>query len=537
VPESRTIRGLSYAILLMWRSAAPAQVNVLTANYGNERTNANLQEQILSVDSVNPDSFGKLGSFPVDGAIYAQPLYVSGLTIGGATRNVVFVATTRNNVYAIDADAPESTTALWRVNLGPPVPSTFINLQSIGSEVGILSTPVIDLSRNAIYVVAETIENNTAVFRLHALDLSNGSEKPGGPAVIQASVIGDGDGREDGRVIFDPVQHLQRPGLLLANDTIYIAFGSHADDWPYHGWVMGYDSSSIQHQTAVFNATPHGGQGAIWQAGRGLAADSDGFIYVATGNGDYDGELNFSESFLKLSPGLALLDWFTPKDWSVLSDGDFDLGSLGPMLTPDGQLLGGDKAGNMYLVNKSDMGHLGYDGMETPQITQPIGYGGFFNIALWDSASGPIIYLVEQGDYTGSFRVLNGRVDSSPVSTTGVNADIPYQGMAISADGPGASSGILWMTRGDHLVRGPAAGILHAFDSLDLSHELWNSTMNGDRDQVGAFVKFTSPTVANGRVYVPTLSNQLVIYGLLPVDPTVTSSQPAEPARRGARRY
>ena len=502
----------------MWclASVLPGQTNVLTANYGNERTSANIEEYVLTTSNVTPAGFGKIGRFPVDGQIFAQPLYVGGALIAGAgVRNVVYVATMHNTVYAIDADEPASTSPLWSVNLGTSVSSDFLHLPEVRPENGILSTPAIDLGRNAIYVVTDTFEKGVPVFRLHALDLSDGSEKFGGPVEIGAIVNGDGDASEDGKIAFDPSQHIQRPGLLLANETVYIAFGSHGDEYPYHGWVMGYDASFIQRQTAVFNSTPQGGAGSIWQSGRGLAADSSGDLYVASGNGDYDGASNFGQSFIKLSPSLSLLDWFTPKDWSTLSDGDYDLGSLGPVLVPGAnQFIGGDKAGNMYLVDQQRMGLLGAEGLSFPQIFQPIAYGGIFNIALWDSARGLFIYVVEPGDATRAFRIVNGRFDTTAVSETGVNADIAYQGMSISAAGGDPATGILWMTTGDHDVRGAIPGTLHAFDALDLTNELWNSDMNGDQDQLGAFARFAAPTVANGRVYVPTFSNELAIYGL-----------------------
>ena len=513
-------------VLLVW--AAAGQVNILTANYGNDRTNTTLQEQILNTSKVTPTDFGRIGSFPVDGQIYAQPLYVQGLTIGGQTRNVVFVATLRNTVYAIDADAPTSTVPLWSVNLGPPVPSTFLEFNDIRPEVGILGTPVIDLARNVIYVVTDTFEDDKAVFRLHALSLSDGLEKCDGPVEIKAIVDGGGDASEDGRIAFDPKQHLQRPGLLVANDAVYIAFGSHADAYPYHGWVIAYDASSISRQIAVFNTTPQAGAGSIWQAGRGLAADSAGNLYVATGNGDYDGVSNFGESFIKLSPSLAVLDWFTPKNYLELSDGDYDL-ALGPMLTPGAeQFVGADKAGNMYLVDRNNLGHLGVDGANYPQIFQPVEYGGIFNAALWESARGLLVYFAQAGDYTRALRSVAGWFESVPFTETGVNPDLGLQGMAVSANGVLAETGILWMTTGDHSVRGPVAGTLHAFDALNLTNELWNSDMSGDRDKLGLFTKYASPTVANGRVYVPTLSKQLAIYGLLEAAPPAPTPAPIE---------
>jgi hypothetical protein len=514
--SSRRCHVVPGILLSLCASTLAGQVNVLTANYGNGRTNANEQEKVLTTSNVNQAGFGRLGKFPVDGRIYAQPLYVAGVNIqGAAARNVVYIATMHNSVYAIDADAPTSTVPLWQMNFGMSVPCSFLQIDQSSPEVGILSTPVIDISRNSIYLVTDTYENGTAVLRLHALDLSDGHEKLGGPAIIKAIVNGDGDASQDGTINLDPVQHIQRAGLLLVNDTVYIAFASHGDEYPYHGWITAYDASNIQRQTAVFNVTVGGGGGGIWQSGRGLASDADGNIYIATGNGDYDGVRNFSESFVKLSPNLTVLDWFTPKNWSALSDGDYDLGSLGPVLTPGRFFIGGDKAGNMYLVDQQNLGRLGADGLSYPKTFQPIAFGGIFNIAVWESDRGLIVYVVEQGDSTKALRLMDGQLEIRPFSETGVNSDIPYQGMAISANGRRPGTGILWMTTGDHDIPG-IPGTLHAFDALDLQHELWHSDMNRDRDQLGAFAKFVAPTVANGRVYVPTSSNQLAIYGLVP---------------------
>ncbi len=258
---------------------AAAQTNVLTANYSNERTNANLSEAVLTTASVAPGAFGKLGSFPVDGQIYAQPLYVNQLFVSGlGVYNVVYTATQHNSVYAYDADSAAAPKLLWHVNLGPSVPSSIFsaNYDDITPEVGILSTPVIDLNRGALYVTAATLEKGSVVYRLHALDLATGAEKLNGPVVISGSVRGTGVGGVDGgRIPFDPQWHIQRPGLLLVNDCIYIGFGSHADEGAWHGWMASYSASDLSKQTALFMASPNGWGGSIWQSGSGLAADAD----------------------------------------------------------------------------------------------------------------------------------------------------------------------------------------------------------------------------------------------------------------------
>jgi hypothetical protein len=492
------------------------QTQVLTANYCNERTNANLSETILTTTNVTSARFGKVGEYLVDGQIYAQPLYVTGARIAGqGIRNVVYVATMHNTLYAFDAGSRASTGPLWHVSLGPSVPAGVVRLGGINPEVGILSTPVIDLRTNIIYVVAETYELDTPIFRLHALDLSDGSEKLGGPVVLQATVRGKGDASQDGEIALDPVQHLQRPGLLLANNSIYIGFGSINDRYPYHGRILAYDASALT-QTAIFNVTPEGGSGGVWQSGRGLGADADGNVYTVTGNGDYDGLVNFGESFVKLSPSLQVLDSFAPDGWRELSDVDYDLGSLGPVLVPGTNLLiGGDKARHLYLLNKENLGHHGIVDAPVAQIFQPVLWGGLYNMALWTRAPSPIAYLVEQGDWTGAFRITDGRMEERPFSQTPVTSDWPHQGMAISANGGDNGSGILWLTAGYHSLP-DVPGVLYAFDAQDVTNLLWSSEMKPRRDRMGRFLKFATPTVANGRVYVPTASNSLFIYGLLP---------------------
>ena len=498
---------------LLVASSLAAQVNVLTANYGNERTNANLEEQLLSTENVTPETFGKIGAYTVDGQIYAQPLYVSGAIVQGEPRNVIYVATMHNTVYAFDADAPLTDSPLWSVNLGRSVPFTFLTFLDVRPEIGILSTPVIDLERNAIYVVADTFEGGAPLFRLHALDLSDGSEKLGGPVEIRGVVSGDGAAAQNGKIAFDPAQHIQRPALLLSSDKVYIAFGSHADEYPFHGWIMAFDASYIARQTGVFNVTSQGDGGSIWQSGRGMAADAFGNIYFASGNGNYDGERNFAQSFVKLSPDLQVLDWFTPQEWSWLSDYDYDLGSMGPVLVGN-QLIGGDKFGSLYLVDRDNMGRLGVSGTISPQIFQAVGGGGIFNIALWNSFEGPIAYVVEAGSSTMAYPIVNGQF-YYPFSYGVVADSFAYQGIAVSANGGQPGTGIVWVTTGNHSVRGLAPGTLHAMDAFDLANELWNSDMTPDRDSPGAFAKFVAPTIANGRVYVPTFSNRLAVYGLL----------------------
>ena len=502
-------------VLLLGPAIVSAQVDVLTANYSDSRTSANLQEFALSPATVSPATFGKLARLPVTGQIYAQPLLVTGLDMPACgTCDVLFVATMENNVYAFNASTLDPK-PLWQVNLGPPVPSELVNVRDIYPSIGILSTPAINLPRGAIYILAETLRAGKPVFRLHALDLSTGAEILNGASDMTAAVKGSGDDSVKGVVTLDPLAHLQRPGLLAANGQIYLGFGSIYDREPYHGWVLAYDMNDVRRQLSVFNSTPDGVAGGVWQSGRGIVADGAGNVYLGTGNGDYNGVRNFGESFLRMSADLEVVDWFTPWDNQERSDVDLDTASLGPILIPSLDLIfGGDKDNNGYLIDRSNMGHLGLAGASDPQIFQPIGFGGLFNAAVWDRSDGPLVYFVEEGTSTVSWRIdpVAKRFDAAPYSITGVNSDYPFQGIALSANGD--SGGILWLTAGDHGFE-DVPGTLLAFDATDLTRLLWTSEMNPDSDRMGGFAKFAAPTVANGLVFVPTFSGEVAAYGLL----------------------
>jgi len=506
-----------------------AQVNVTTANYDNERTNSNTSETILNPSSVNPSSFGKLAAFPVDGQIYAQPLVVTGIAIQGNTRNVVYTVTMHNSVYAFDTDALQNTTPLWQVNFGKSVPSSVLEFSDVVPEVGILSTPVIDVPRQAMYVVSDTLENGAPVFRLHALSLVDGHEMLNGSVVISGAVPGDSDGSDDGKVHFDARQLLQRPGLALTGGVVYLTFGSHGDTVPWHGWIIGYDATNLQNQVSIFCSTPNGMGGSLWHSGRAPAIDANGNLWLATGNGDYDGVGNFSQSILKLStPDLTVLDWFTPDNWDTLNVDDKDLGSSGVILVPGAnQLVTAGKSGNIYLVNRESLGQLSPDNSASAQSFNAT-KNGIWNTALWNDQNGPSLYV--QSPFGGAFelfRIANGQFNTTVQSQT-ETMPTTYAGIAISADGNKDGTGIAWQTSGNFGQQG-APGILHAFDAGDLSIELWDSEMMPDRDSLGRFAKFATPTVANGRVYVPTFSLQLVVYGLLsdggviPTSPQVTA--------------
>ena len=508
--------------------ALHAQVDVLTANYDNNRTNANLAEGVLNTNNVNATQFGKLFTFPVDGEVYAQPLYVHAQAMPGkGTLNVLYVATMHNSVYAFDADAVTGTAPLWKVNLGSSIDPASFNVagaapySDILNEIGILSTPVIDRAGGAIYVVDETLTGGTPAFYLHGLDLTTGSEKLNGPVQIQATVAGSGWGGTGDAVNnilpLQPAQHLQRPSLLLANRSIYVAFGSHGDYAPWHGWIVAYNAADLPEQIGVFNTTPSAAGSAIWQGGRGLVADTDGSVYCSTANGNYDGVMSFGETVLRLTPTLSIADWFTPTEYATWTDDDLDFGSNGPILVPGTNfLIAGGKAGLVALIDRTNMGGQPLD-TDALQVFQAVPSGKFaiFNTALWNRADGPILYIWGFQDALREFQMQNGTFNTTPLATNSVAQNaLPFSGMTVSSNGPVPESGIFWATSVSSNAF-PAAGTLHAFNALNVAQELWSSDMVVGRDTMGNFVKFANPTVANGKVYTPTGSKQVVAYGLL----------------------
>ena len=501
------------------------QVSVLTQHNDAARTGANLAETALNVSNVNASQFGKLFSRTVDGQIYAQPLVVSNVNIPGkGARNVVFIATMHNSVYAFDAEDPAVTLPYWQVNLGPSVPNADVASPDIQPEIGITAAPVIDASTSTIYLVAKTKEAGSYFQRLHALDLRSGQEKASSPVVISASVPGFGFGSVGGVITFDALKQLNRPGLLLLNGRVYLAFGSHGDHLGATGWVLGYDAATLQ-RTAVFNANPNGWLGAIWQAGQGLAADAAGFIYLMTGNGDFDyntGGRDLGMSFVKLrTPDLSVADWFTPYNYFNLVSEDLDLSGSGPLLIPGTNLVvGGGKEGVFHLLDRANLGHFNAGG--NTQIVQNFtAAAGHIHGSpvYWNGPGGPFIYLWSESDRLKQFK-FGSVFQTTPVATSAmlVPDGMPGGMLSVSANGSAAGTGIVWASHPFSLDANPATvpGILRAFDATNVGTELWNSRQNAARDDFGNFAKFCVPTIANGKVYLATFSNQLVVYGLNP---------------------
>jgi outer membrane protein assembly factor BamB len=501
---------------------ATADGDVLTYHNDPARTGLNPNETILTPANVSSPSFGKLFSAQVDGFVYAQPLYVSGVSLPGKGRhNVVYVATENDTVYAFDADAPGP--PLWRASLlegGTPVPSSAVACGQILPRIGITGTPVINRATGTLYVVAMVRHEEKRKWiyaqRLHALDIATGAEKLGGPVTIAGSVPGKGDGSVNGRITFDAFSHVNRPGLALANGVVYIAFGSHCDLGDYHGWLFAYGAAHLRFR-AVFNTTPNGSEGAIWQTGDAPAVDAAGNLFILTGNGTFDansGGADYGDSFVKLAfRGNALrpLDFFTPFDQDSLNAQDLDVGSGGPVLLP-GQpgshprlVVGGGKNATLYLVDRDRMGHFRPKD-EDRQIVQVIreGIGGVFSTpAYWNGR----LYLGSVGQPLMAFALTGGRLSTSPVSQSPDRFD--YPGATPSISSAGEKNAIVWALETSRYITGGRA-ILRAYDASDLSRELYSSPPGGAG---AAGVKFTTPIIAHGHVYFGT-QNSLEVYGL-----------------------
>jgi hypothetical protein len=512
--------GYACLILLVGISlASPAlgQVSVLTGQYDNSRSTANLKETILNTSNVNVSQFGLLYSRSLDGLLYAQPLYVPGVVIPGqGTHNVIYLATLHNTVVAFDADTPSQAAPLWQVNLGPSRPCCYGGF--ITPEMGILSTPVIDPSTSTLYVVAATLQNGAYFHWLHALDITTGQEKFAGPVSITATVPGSGYDNVGGLVTFNSENILQRSALLLANGTVYVAFASIDDADYWHGWLLGYNAANIQKQVFVYNSTADGQRGGIWQSGRGPVLDANGYIYFMTGNGDYDGANDFGDSMVKLNSSAVVQDWFTPDDQATLAAEDADLGSSGPVLIPNTNLLvGGGKQGILYLINSAtgSMGKYQSGNTQIPQSFQASS-GEIHSVAYWNRSGSPLLYLWGKGDVLKAFQFGSGTFNTTPVAENSLNVSFPGGILAVSANGSTAGSGILWAETPNSDSSGAiVAGTLRAYNAANVSDELWDSTQNSARDTLGNFAKFTSPTIDNGHVYAPTFSNQIDVYGLL----------------------
>jgi hypothetical protein len=511
----------------------------------NSRSGQNQKELALAPSTVSSATFGKLSSCPLDGYAYAQPLYVSNLAIpGNGTHNVIFVATEKDTMFAFDADANANPCVpLWQTSLIPPgeqaVPTpelVGITSRDIVPFIGITGTPVIDPSSSTLllYVVAKTesiptITNFNPVYhqRLFALGLATGRPIPAtGMEISTPATLTPG---------FSALRENQRAALLLDKGNVYIAFASHGGQSDYHGWLFGYDASTMR-QTSIFDTTPGGAPGGgIWQSGGGPSVDSNHNVFVVTGNGIFDANLggpvfNYGDSFLRLSStgGLTVTDYFTPCDQATLASADKDLGSSAPVLLPDltgptshpNLIMGAAKNGSMYLVDRDTLGGYGACPDTPPHPVQVVSVndGSIPSTPLfWNNA----VYVAGENDKLKAFPMSGGVLAQSPLPSQSPEALGP-QGATpvVSWNGTNTNNGIIWLIDTSGALTTPPTpntpAILRAFDAGNLSNEIYNSAMApNNRDTAGAAVKFTVPTVANGKVYVGT-QTELDVYGLLP---------------------
>ena len=500
---------------------------IFTYHNDNFRTGQNLNEIVLTPANVNQSQFGKLFSYTTDGISYASPLYVANVNIPGqGFHNVVYAVTEHDSVYAFDADGL-SAAPLWQVSFLKSGVSTVPcgdtgECGDIPNEIGITSTPVIDQASGTLYVVAATKEGTGKyVQRLHALDIATGVEKFGGPVVIQASVSGTGDGASGGAVAFDPLRENQRPALLLSNGVVYLAFGSHGDQHPWHGWLIGYNAGTLA-QTFAYNVTPNGFGGGIWMSGGGVTADASGNLYLTSSNGTFDlntGGIDAGDTIEKLNPAGVLIDYFTPHDQASMATNNLELGSAGPVLVIDQPtapfphlLVAAGKEGTIYVINRDNMGH--YNALNDSQAVQslvsilPNGAQdtGNFSIPVYYNG---YIYFAAINDTLKAFQMTNGLLSSGPVSQSA--AIYPNRGGSFSVSASGGNDGIVWAVQDNN----PVPGVLRAYDATNLSNELYNSSQAGTRDALDVAAKFNIPVVANGKVFVLS-SGRLTAFGLLP---------------------
>jgi len=516
--------------------------SVLTNRYDDARSGVNLTEKVLTASNVNTTNFHLLFSQAVDGQIYAQPLYLSHLTMAdGSVHDVVFVATEHNVVDAFDAAETRSSVPLWETSLGPSGPSTSgpIQCDNLAPAVGITATPVIDPVAGVLYVASKTYTGTSWAQMLHALNVASGKELPGSPIRITASVKGTASDAVGGIVSFDPTYQLGRAGMLLENGIVYAAFASHCDIQPYHGWVLGYSYDGKKFtQARVFNVTPNGSEGGIWQGGVGLSSDGTS-LFLAAGNGSTNPTAtppDLSESVIRLAlSDFSVQDYWTPTAYVSLNRADSDL-STGAILLPHNLLLTGSKAGALYVLNSTNLGKYSKSGDQILQTLVTPGKAAGLNGHLH---GGPIYYdlpngagervylwpedsqLIEYG-MDPTTHLLTTNASGGPLAQGGFAAVLPgHPGgiMTLSANGNAAGTAILWASTPKDPGNGAwhvlDTGVLYAVDAADITHVLWKADpLTLDNGTLADVAKFNSPVVANGRVFVATFSNALNVYGL-----------------------
>jgi hypothetical protein len=518
-------------VLLLVPFICSAQTNVLTYHNDYFHTGQNLSETVLTQLNVNARTFGLRFVMPADGKVEGQPLYVSRLVIpDNGIHNVVFAATEHDTVYAYDADQPGD--PLWRLSLLAPgeTPSDTLGCPQVEPEIGVTATPIIDLAagpHGTIYLVAMSKDPAGAYHqRLHALDITSGGEEFGGPVEIAAVFPGNGDNSRDGLVHFDPMMYKERAALVISNGVVYTSWTSHCDARPYTGWTIGYDQYSLA-QVLVYNFAPNGEGATIWGAGAGPAIDADGNLFFQTANGTFDRQLDdgnlpsrgdFGNSFVKLSVKErrpAVLDYWTMHNSVEESDADLDLGSGGVMLLPDvldenGTVrhlgVGAGKDGNIYLFDRDNMGKFNGSADSTLYQELPNALANAqYAVPTWFNGK---IYFGAVGDHIRAFTLSSARLSTTRPVMTPISFGYPGASPSISANG--TDNPILWALENTNPV------VLHAYDANDISRELYNSRQAPrGRDTAGAAIKWIPPTIADGKVFVPTTTG-VGVFGLLP---------------------
>jgi hypothetical protein len=558
------VSGLSSLSFGRALAAAPANTAVPLYKNSQQLLGQYPNETILNKTNVITAGFGRVASYAVDGAVYAQPLFLPNISTAGGMRNLVIVATEHDSVYAFDAD--HTTTApIWHtsflVNGATSVPSSVVytgTYVDITPEVGITGTPVVDQASGTLYVSAMTFENGACVHRLHMLDITTGKEKVP-PVVETATIPGTGDGSVNGSLTFRPLTANQRGALLLLNGVVYVAFGSFADAYPYHGWILGYNAGSLA-QTTVFNTTPDGGGAGIWGTGGALAVDpTDNSLFVPDGNGTFNldtGGASIGDSVMKLSTtnGLHLVDYFTPFNQACLNIDDKDLGSGGTLILPaqtgaahPNVLVSVGKEGRVYLVDRTSLGKYvsvpdpcnnqsvtTYDKIVQEFPPDALSNGGIYSTpAYWNG----VVYISSNGAAMKAFPLTNGILATTPASQTPETFNFPGPNPVVSSNGNASGTGIVWIISPPGTCPTPdhcnpsGGGALRAYDATNLGVELYSSSQNAARDGLASYVKFTVPTVANGQVFVGT-AGSLDIFGLNPppAPPTSTPGGTATPS-------
>ena len=522
-----------------------AAVSVLTYQYDNTRAGANTNETILTPANVNTNSFGKLFQYPVDGYVYGQPLIVPNVSIPGkGTHDIVYVVTEHDSVYAYDADTKvnipywqTSFINLPNTNTIPTGAGTILPNNNITPEVGITCTPVIDLVLQTLFVEARTKVISGGVTNyyhmLHALDITTGLERSNSPANIAATnypgvggpngtisgvTVPDSDGA--GHVLWNELQEQNRSGLLLLNGQVYISYAQPGDIIPWHGWLFSYNETNLT-QTSVINVTPNGGAGGFWMGGGAPAADTNGFIYANTGNGDFNAASNnYGDSYVKFSTTngiLQVVDYFTPFNQSYLQSQDLDVSSSGMLLLPDAVgngthrhlMFGGSKNNTEFLIDRDNLGHISASSDQIVQAisnSAPNAKAANMNFASPAYFNGSI-YVAANGLGVKAYAITNAAINTNATSTS-IATFSKSATPTIAANG--TSNGIVWMLNIDGF--GNSAAVLYALNATNLSQQLYSSAQFSSRDAAGIAVHFTAPSVANGKVYVPG-KGTMTVYG------------------------